>query len=126
MSLDSVCHWTLRVKPCGTMSETDRQLACAAVCAALPLHPTFCCNRFCHSLHFLALQAMGVVLLVGAVIVVLYRLVHTGVLSEWRGPGAAAGTGAGIVLFATLGLRSANSFQLQSVSRMTESRGPLL
>ena len=69
---------------------------------------------------------MGIVLIVGAAIVVLYRLVHTSALTEWRGPAVAAGTGAGIALFAALGLRSANSFQLQSVSRMTESRGPLL
>ena len=59
---------------------------------------------------------MGAALIVGAAIVVLYRLVHTSALTEWRGPAVAAGAGAGITLFAALGLRSANSFQLQSVS----------
>jgi hypothetical protein len=117
-----VGHWIPRVWPGQTMSDSWRVPPCTVVTPP----PTFCCNRFCHSLPFLALQAMGVVLLVGAVIVVLYRLVHTGVLSEWRGPVVAAGTGTGIVLFATLGLRSANSFHLQSVSRSTESSGPLL
>jgi hypothetical protein len=58
---------------------------------------------------------MGVVLLAGSAVVVMYRIVHTGALAEWRGPAVAAGAGAGIVLLATMGLRSANNFQLQSV-----------
>ncbi len=61
-------------------------------------------------------------MIVGAAIVVLYRLVHTSALTEWRGPAVAAGAGAGITLFAALGLRSANSFQLQSVSQFCSTR----
>ena len=41
---------------------------------------------------------MGVVLLAGSAVVVLYRIVHTGALAEWRGPAVAAGAGAGISL----------------------------
>jgi hypothetical protein len=68
---------------------------------------------------------MSAVMLLGGIIVALYRLVHSNSLGDWRSPAIAGVTAAGMGLFAGLALRAANGFQMQSV-RLRACHAPLL